>query len=309
MKILFLSLEIGKGSQKMSKSLCMASKRAGQPQVMAAVAGLKDCLLFVLDKMTERCFLVDTGTEVSEGLESRIVKTGPALLATNGSKIKSFGTRKLTLHFNSGTYHWGFVVAQVNKPLLGADLLRANKLLVDMANKQLVDASTYCTSPLKRTYMLAPHLGTIAHPVNQYKVLLSKYSSVITTQFHQHSCKHGVEHFIITHGPPVFAKARWLPPDKLKVAKKEFFNMVSLGIIRPSFSPWASPLHMVPKLQVGGNPVVIIGGSTKSCSQIGTLSPIYRTFQHTCLGKPFFQRWIGSGVTIRSGMLLKHSRG
>ena len=117
----------------MSKSLCMASKRAGEPQVMTAVAGLKDCLLFVLDKMTKWRFLVDKGAEVSvvpvTGLESRTVKSGPVLLAANGSKIKSFGTRKLILHFNS--YHWEFVVAQVNKPLLGADFLRANKLLVD----------------------------------------------------------------------------------------------------------------------------------------------------------------------------------
>ena len=187
------------------------------------------------------------------------MKPGPVLLAANGSKIKSFGTRKFTLHFNSGTYHWEFVVAGVNKPLLGADFLRANKLLVDRANKllvdmatkQLVDASTYCTSPLE---MLAPHLSTIAHPVNQYKVLLSKYPSITTTQFHQHFCKHGVEHFIITHGPPVFVKARRLPPDKLKVAKKEFSNMVSLGIIRPSSSPWASPLHMVPKTLGGWRP-------------------------------------------------------
>ena len=138
-------------------------------------------------------------------------------------------------------------MAQVSKPLLGADFLRANKLLVDMANRQLVDARTFCTSPLGHTSMLAPHLGTIAHPINKFNVLISNYPSVTTTQFHRHSPKHGVEHSITTHGPPLFAKARRLPPDKLKVARKEFSNMVSLGIIRPSSSPWASPLHMVPK--------------------------------------------------------------
>ena len=95
------------------------------------------------------------------GLESRTVKPGPVLLAANGSKIKSFETRKLTLHFNSGAYNWEFVVAQVNKPPLGADFLRTNKLLVDMANKKLTDASTYCTSPLEHTSMLAPHLGKL----------------------------------------------------------------------------------------------------------------------------------------------------
>ena len=77
-------------------------------------------------------------------------------------------------------------MAQVNKPLLGAECLRANKLLMDMANKQLVDANTYCTSPLEHTSMLAPYLGTIAHPVNQYKVgcvwWLSSYALGLTTR-------------------------------------------------------------------------------------------------------------------------------
>ena len=190
------------------------------------------------------------------GVESRTVKSGLFLLAANGSKIQSFETKKLTLHFNSGIYHWEFVVAQVSKPLLGADFLRINKLLVDMANRQLVDA-TFCTSPLGHTSMLAPHLGTIAHPINKFKELISNYPSVTTTQFHQHSPKHGVEHFITTHSPPLFAKAQRLPPDKLKVAKKEFSNMVSLGIIRASSSPWTSPLHMVPKNSGGWRPCAV----------------------------------------------------
>ena len=75
----------------MSRPLCVAGKRPGQPQVMAAVAGLKDCLVFILDKVTKRRFLVDTGAEVSvvpvTGVESKTVKSGPFLLAANGSKI------------------------------------------------------------------------------------------------------------------------------------------------------------------------------------------------------------------------------
>nr|CDS28529.2 gag pol polyprotein [Hymenolepis microstoma] len=36
-------------------------------------------------------------------------------------------------------------------------------------------------------------------------------------------------------------------PDKLRAAKQECQHMTSLGIVRPSNSPWASPLHMVEK--------------------------------------------------------------
>ena len=54
-------------------------------------------------------------------------------------------------------------------------------------------------------------------------------------------------HHIETTGAPVFSRPRRLPADKLKAVKVEFNHMLQLGIIRPSSSPWASPLHMVPK--------------------------------------------------------------
>ena len=44
------------------------------------------------------------------------------------------------------------------------------------------------------------------------------------------------------------------PPDRLAIAKAEFHNMQALGIIRPSSSPWASPLHMIPKSSGGLRP-------------------------------------------------------
>ena len=54
--------------------------------------------------------------------------------------------------------------------------------------------------------------------------------------------------------PPVFARARRLFGEKLDVARAEFQKMVELGIIRSSSSPWASPLHVVPKADGGLRP-------------------------------------------------------
>ncbi|GFX06805.1 transposon Tf2-9 polyprotein [Trichonephila clavipes] len=59
--------------------------------------------------------------------------------------------------------------------------------------------------------------------------------------------KHNIKHFIETSGPPVFAKARRLAPDRLKIAKSEFQHMLNLGHVRPSKSNYALPLHIVPK--------------------------------------------------------------
>jgi hypothetical protein len=62
--------------------------------------------------------------------------------------------------------------------------------------------------------------------------------------------KHGVEHHIPTGihpPPPVFPESHRLDPEKLEIAQKEFKRLESAGIICHSKSPWASPLHMVPK--------------------------------------------------------------
>ena len=58
---------------------------------------------------------------------------------------------------------------------------------------------------------------------------------------------HDVEHHIKTVGPPIAAKFRRLEGEKLEAARREFAAMEAEGIIRRSTSPWASPLHMVPK--------------------------------------------------------------
>ncbi len=59
---------------------------------------------------------------------------------------------------------------------------------------------------------------------------------------------HGVVHHIDTgSATPLFARPRRLDPEKHRIAKEEFLALEKAGIIRRSNSPWASPLHLVPK--------------------------------------------------------------
>ena len=122
---------------------------------MASAAGHNSGLLFLCDTVTKRQFLVDTGAEVSvlpaTGLDRRTGQTGPPLLAANGSSIGKYGMRTLSLHFASNSYQWKFVIAEVSRPLLGADFLRSNSLLVDVKGKRLVDAVSYHSVPLSST--------------------------------------------------------------------------------------------------------------------------------------------------------------
>ena len=98
--------------------------------------------------------------------------------------------------------------------------------------------------------LLHIHLFPKSHN-NPYLTLLSEFLTLTQISLPDIPIRHDVTHHIQTVGPPVSAHPIRLAPDRLHVAKQEFEHMLNLGIIRPSSSPWASPLHMVPKKTSG----------------------------------------------------------
>ena len=104
--------------------------------------------------------------------------------------------------------------------------LRAHSLLVALNSKHPVDANTLTSTPLVHTSLLAPHQGSITNSTDNYASLIAKFITIIAPQFTQLAPKHGVEHFVPTpQGPPVHAKARRLPLNKLAMAKAELDNI------------------------------------------------------------------------------------
>jgi len=244
----------------MQLAVCISGKRSGHPTVAAVADGhqQKNPLLFIWDRHSGRRFLVDTGAEISVLPASIRDKhsgpQGPSLLAANHTPIRTYGTRSVPLHFHTRSFTWTFTVADVPQPLLGADFLRSNNLLVDLRSGRLVDAQTYASVKCGTVLGHAPHLSAISTNDNEYAQILAEFPGVTTPTFSRAAVKHGVQHYIPTEGPPVHAHARRLAPDKLALAKDEFRKMEQMGIIRRSNSPWASPLHMVSKQSGGWRP-------------------------------------------------------
>ena len=56
-----------------------------------------------------------------------------------------------------------------------------------------------------------------------------------------------VEHEIHTHGPPIRQPYRRQNPEVRRQEQKQLKEMLEEGIVRPSSSPWASPVVMVKK--------------------------------------------------------------
>ena len=77
---------------------------------------------------------------------------------------------------------------------------------------------------------------------------MRQFPSLVHTSGHLNNPTHGIEHTIHTgDAEPIRQKMRKVSPENTRIIQKEFDHLEKLGIVRPSKSPWASPLHMVTK--------------------------------------------------------------
>ena len=220
----------------------------------------KETQLFVTDGISKRCFLVDTGAQVSVTPASAIDKQsgpqGPPLQAANGTTITTYGAHIVPLGFGGRSFQAHLIAADVKRLLLGADFLRQHNLLVDIRNHRLIEADSITFSGISCSISSATtnHLALVEPTSNKFRKVLNEFPDLLKPTFSTAVVKHGVQHFIPTKNRPVFARARRLAPEKLKIAKAEFLEMEKMGIIQKLSSPWASPLHMVSKQNGGWRP-------------------------------------------------------
>jgi len=198
-------------------------------------------------------FLIDSGAERSvfpHNLVPNFVlfPTVSKLVGVDGTPLKTFG------HFHTivgvKTLRRDFKVNFVctdTRPILGADFLTHYGLKLDMKERTLTDPLTGCSTKL--------------FPSNESGVTIRVAEEVTTECFIEKHCPSLLQapdyfavheesdafHSIETTASPVYCKPRPLSPVKFQAAKAEFDTLLAAGIVRPSNSPWASPLHMVKK--------------------------------------------------------------
>ena len=195
---------------------------------------------------------IDTGAAVSVLPKSCANRISDAdslpLVAANNSTIHTYGNCKRVVDVGlKREYPWTFIVADVQQPIIGADFLIHYNLLVDLRSRCLRDMRTGLAIAASLSSIKPLSLNKVDTVQNEYTKLLGQFPELTRPTTKGETVKHGITHKIVTKGHPVFARPRRLAPDKLVTAKREFDEMIKLGVIEPSDSEWSSALHMVPK--------------------------------------------------------------
>lgn len=179
-------------------------------------------------------YLIDTGADISvmpRLSSSRFTPIDLKLYAANGTAIKVYGSHQVIVDLGlRRRFVWPFLIADVRQAIIEANFLQKYKLLVDFANKRLVNNTTNLHS-LGNINSRIPMLSTINNSSPYYQ-LLRQYID-ITKPVPRCERTHDIQHYIITHGLPIAERARRLSPDKYKATKLAMEQMMQEGICEP----------------------------------------------------------------------------
>ena len=110
-------------------------------------------------------------------------------MAANGSKIDTWGHRTSTLNFgDKRAYREDFYLADITRPILGANFYNANNVAIDLRGRRLIHLNGCCTlsAELENTDAELLHHGRIATRTFLLEI------SILKGQAHQLSLQIGV---------------------------------------------------------------------------------------------------------------------
>jgi len=241
-------------------------------------------------------FIVDSGAEKSL-LPSSIVPedmrfpSSVQLVSAAGDVIPSFGHVCLPVSIRAlrRDFKVDFILTDT-KPILGADFLTAYGLNLDMKHRKLVDPLANIAAELLPSRSSRPQIF-ISSTQSADSFLTTNFPQLLSPpDYTMLPTSSSTFHRIETNCPPIHCRPRQLSLSKYETAKQEFDSLLAMHIIRPSSSPWSSPLHLVRKAD----------GSWRPCGDYRRLNaattpdryalPNIQTVHHRLAGSTVFSR-------------------
>ncbi|KAJ8395636.1 hypothetical protein AAFF_G00031170 [Aldrovandia affinis] len=232
----------------------MAADQASDPEVQALRMATTGLQLQVSTGEREAEFPYDNTPTFSDSPDRFPVKDLRALAreadkVLNSSRMPGPAVRVVGAADVQAIREDVIAATQRQRPTAGLCYYHAS-LLVDVRNRRLVNAETFATLPGSPSSTGTSKLSSALSSADMFQRLLMDFPDLTTPTFSWQPSSMGwiiCSPLRVRRSTP--GQGGWT--RKLAVAKAEFDSMEQLGIVRRSSSPWASPLHLVPKTGVG----------------------------------------------------------
>ncbi|GBN00034.1 hypothetical protein AVEN_249270-1 [Araneus ventricosus] len=215
-----------------------------ETQAMTATGDLQKVdRFFITDRKSGLRFLVDSGASVS-CVPAKIYRgrrsSNFMLSAANSTRIRTYGVVHLNIDIGlRRIFPFAFIIADVSHPILGMDFFTKYALIFDFKKKLLTDSLTSLQAV--GTLSRGQTFITPVHSNSPYFEISLRFPELFDKSLSLTIAQKEVFRYIETREQPVHSKVRRLSPEKLKVLKTEFDNLLRAGIIVPSKSQWSSP--------------------------------------------------------------------
>ena len=220
-------------------------------KVASSAVRNQNSLMYMTDQTTGFSALVDGGCMSSvvppTKADREQVNCGFEMKGAGKAPIRTYGTRIVRFLIGSTRVRWRFIVADVETPIIGIDIMRACGLLIDPVNNKVIVSDTGEEVKCTTAPVASNCLQVIITEPDPLIKLVEDRPELTSTSDGSAELKHDHVHYIHTEGPPVKAGIRHYNPTISRIIKDTFEEYWRLGYVRPSDSPCTSPLAVVPK--------------------------------------------------------------
>ena len=158
------------------------------PKKVSAVGHRDKNTMTVFDCRSGHTFLVDCGADFSVFSASKADKAalpqGDPLMAANGSLIRVWGKKTVTLRLGSDrSFTQEFYIAEVTEPILGADFFINNDLAIDMNRRRPISMADLAPIPTKMAERIPSVTGIHAPPANTSDRIIAEFAKLLIPRF------------------------------------------------------------------------------------------------------------------------------